>query len=203
MPIPGRKLPVELESPIDHQIIRVIEIIGPYIFFNKHLPIVSPNMITTISLLLSIMGIYEISNNNYRKGAILTFVGYMFDCWDGYVARRFNMGSQFGDLYDHLSDIFKILFLIVIIFKLKIHFKTKIAFIVVLSIFLMFSNIYLGCQEQYFGEESVLSVLKLLCPNKSMIKYFRFTGTGTFFLALSLFIYNIDTIDKYIVTKFA
>ena len=202
MALPGRKLPASLDSPIDVLIIRVIEIIGPYVFFNKHLPMLTPNMHTTVSLLVSIIGVYEISGKNYKNGAILTFIGYMFDCWDGYVARRFDMGSQFGDFYDHLSDIFKTILLLAIIFTLDIHRKTKILFIVVFGVFLMLSNIFLGCQEQYFGGKSVLSPLKMLCSDKSMIKYFRFTGTGTFFLVLSMFIYNMDVIDKYVSAHF-
>jgi len=202
MSSPGRKLPPSLDSPIDSLIIRVIEIIGPYVFFNKHLPMLTPNMHTTVSLLVSIIGVYEISGKNYKNGAILTFIGYMFDCWDGYVARRFDMGSQFGDLYDHLSDIFKTILLMAIIFTLDIHRKTKILFVVVFGVFLMLSNLFLGCQEQYFGGKSVLSPLKMLCPDKSMIKYFRFTGTGTFFLILSLFIYNMKAIDKYVSANF-
>ena len=195
----GRKIPNTIQSPIDDLILQVLETIGPYVGFNKHTPLLSPNMLTTASLLVSIVGVYEISRKNYRKGAILTFIGYVFDCSDGYVARRFDMVTQFGDLYDHLSDILKLIFLLAIIFTLDIHRKTKILFMMVFGVFLILSLLYMGCVEHYYpGEVSVLTPLKMLCPDKSMIKYFRFTGTGFFFLVISLFIYNMEAIDDYI-----
>jgi phosphatidylglycerophosphate synthase len=188
----GRKIESSIESPIDNLIISAIEIMAP--FFN--MLNITPNILTTISLLLSIYGVYHISIKNYKYGAILTFVGYIFDCCDGYCARRYSLGSQFGDLYDHMADIFKMLFLVAVLLKSDIKYKTKVLFISVFLVFTMLSNTYLGCLEQHTGTDCILSPLKMLCPNKSYIKYLRFTGTGTYFMVLSLFIYNMEAIDN-------
>jgi phosphatidylglycerophosphate synthase len=189
----GRKVQAPMDCPVDNGIIVIVKSLSPLL----HALHITPNMLTTVSLVLSVWGVYHINIGNYRYGGILTFIGYIFDCWDGYMARKYDMGTVFGDWYDHLSDIFKMLLLIFIVLNYTpIKYKTKVAFVIVLIVFMMLSNAYLGCLEHYAKIESVLSPLKMLCPDKSYIKYFRYTGTGFFFLVLSLFIYNMSAIDK-------
>ena len=43
----------------------------------------TPNKLTTISLIIGIYGIYLISVKNYKMAVIYIFIGYMFDCFDG------------------------------------------------------------------------------------------------------------------------
>ena len=35
------------------------------------------------------------------------FVGYFFDCMDGHFARKYNMVTEFGDMYDYITDLSK------------------------------------------------------------------------------------------------
>ena len=42
---------------------------------------------------------------NYIISAILYLTRYIFDCIDGFYARKYNMTTVFGDWYDHISDI--------------------------------------------------------------------------------------------------
>ena len=195
MSIIGRKIDYTIDSPIDNYILYIIEYVAP--LFN--LLNITPNILTTISLLLSINGIYHVSINNYKYGAILTFIGYMFDCSDGYIARRYNQGSEFGDIYDHTSDIFKMIFLVIMIIKSTINYRTKVIFMVIFCIFMMLSNAYLGCVELYQPTNCILAPLKMLVPDKSYIIYLRYTGTGTFFMIISTFIYNMYLIDNIII----
>jgi len=48
--------------------------------------------------------LYE--ENQFALSAFSYLISYMFDCWDGYYARKYNMESKFGDYYDHVSDMF-------------------------------------------------------------------------------------------------
>ena len=53
------------------------------------------------------------------------------------------MFSKFGDYYDHLSDIFKFIFILTIIYNSDIKRKSKIIFFSITSIFLLLSQISL------------------------------------------------------------
>ena len=96
-------------NPIDNILIDLSIYVGKplskYSFF-------TPNVFTTMSLVISLVGIYLIYNEIYKIGAILVFIGYFFDCLDGNFARAYNMVTHFGDLYDHISDLVKYILLI-------------------------------------------------------------------------------------------
>ena len=192
----GRKISRDNENPIDNILYDISgEVIKVFKIFNF-----TPNMITTISLLITLIGINNIYNGNYKIGAILYFIGYLFDCMDGNYARTYNMTSKFGDYYDHISDLMKIIILIICLYLLKIKRKTKILFIIIFLIFILLSFIHLGCQEKNNNEvndDTILKYLKPLCINKENIIYTRYYGVGTLQMIISLFIFNIKFINNY------
>jgi|TARA_B110000261_G_scaffold1530_1_gene1552 phosphatidylglycerophosphate synthase len=194
----GRKISRDNENPIDNILYDISgEVIKVFKIFNF-----TPNMITTISLLITLIGINNIYNGNYKIGAILYFIGYLFDCMDGNYARTYNMTSKFGSIYDPVSDHIKSIFLIICIYLLKINSKTKILFGIIFVIFSIISYIYIGCQEKIINQDnknkSVLEFLTFLCPNIENIKYLRYFGSGTTNFITSLFIFNIKFINKFI-----
>ena len=96
-----RKLPPEMEHPIDNLNINIGASLSPY-FKNLNF---TPNTLTTISLITGLLSVYYYTQQNYIYSAILFYISYMFDCWDGYYARRYQMISKFGDKYDHIKDV--------------------------------------------------------------------------------------------------
>ena len=156
----------------------------------------TPNKLTTVSLFISIYGIYLISVKNYKMACVRIFIGYMFDCFDGNFAGRYKMFSKFGDYYDHLSDIFKFIFILTIIYNSDIKRKSKIIFFSITSIFLLLSQISLGCQEILYGKKSFLSILLPLCPDPKYINITRHFGCGTLYLIICILIYNLDKLDR-------
>lgn len=192
----GRKISRDNDNPIDNTLIDISYKLGKvFKIFNF-----TPNMITTISLLITLIGINNIYNGNYKIGAILYFIGYLFDCMDGNYARTYNMTSKFGDYYDHISDVMKIIILIICLYLLKIKRKTKILFIIIFLIFILLSFIHLGCQEKNNNEvndDTILKYFKRLCINKENIIYTRYYGVGTLQMIISLFIFNIKFINNY------
>ena len=44
------------------------------------------------------------------------FISQVFDVFDGYLARRYNMSSKFGDYFDHIADAIKTILLFYILF---------------------------------------------------------------------------------------
>lgn len=64
----------------------------------------TPNGVTYLSTALTFLSLYYLSINKVHYAAIAYFMGYLFDCVDGRMARKYNMGSQFGMVIDMVSD---------------------------------------------------------------------------------------------------
>ena len=188
----GLKIPTHFENPIDNFLIFICDKLNT-LFYKLHF---TPNIITTLSLITTIIGIWCIYNAHYRIGAILIFIGYFFDCADGNYARKYNMVSKFGDYYDHISDVFKIILLAIIIYHLKIKNKTKIILLIIAIIFILLLAIHMGCQEKYYNRPSSLDPLKTMCRKKEHIKYTRYGGCGTFFVVLCVYLFFLKEINK-------
>ena len=164
-----RKIPPELEHPIDNLNINIGAILSPYF---KKLNF-TPNTLTTISLITGLLSVYCYTQQNYIYSAILFYISYMFDCFDGYYARRYNMTSKFGDIYDHIANYVVISLILWVIYKNYRKFddwQAYLPFGVIILIFI--SVVHLGCQEKYYNDDTnkkksmMLQVFKYLCPAK-------------------------------------
>ncbi len=190
----ARKIPEELENPIDNILIELAEKLNPYFYklgFN-------PNGVTTLSLIFGILSCYFYYLKYYLFSSISMFISYFFDVMDGNFARRYNMQTQFGDYYDHIKDtivLFTITYLILT--NKDLSFSLKILGFIVGLFFLFGSITHLGCIEQYvkksnskknIKESKFLSGFQQCCQNLSKIKQFRYFGTGTSNIFLSFFI---------------
>tara|TARA_B100000579_G_C22642814_1_gene762294 strand:+ start:31 stop:636 length:606 start_codon:yes stop_codon:yes gene_type:complete len=162
----------------------------------------TPNMLTTVSLVLTTIGIMKLYEHKYKLGSILIFLGYCFDCSDGNFARTYSMESQFGDKYDHTSDSLKILLFAIWLYKentINKKLKRNVVFVLIILSYLAF--MHLGCQEKNKKIEqnkSVLGTFIPLCNDKNMISYTRYFGGGTYVLLLCLFVYNIPYLNKLV-----
>jgi CDP-diacylglycerol--glycerol-3-phosphate 3-phosphatidyltransferase len=68
-------------------------------------PLLSPNQITTLRILVFVAGSAFLLFDHLHWWAIALFiVGGATDRLDGWVARRYGLCSQFGKIYDQLSD---------------------------------------------------------------------------------------------------
>lgn len=189
-----RKLPENLENPIDNKIIDYGKILYP-IYKRLHF---TPNTLTTISLILSLLSSYYFYNSNFVTSSILFFLSYSYDVFDGNYARKYNLVTKFGDYYDHIKDLVcGIIFLIVFYNKNRLSDPLKLISIIVVFIFLILSCLHLGFQEIYVTKNDsknisqYLSFLKKLADrqfihkNINLIKYF---GMGSFNLLVSIII---------------
>lgn len=183
-----RKLPNELENPFDNLVYVLVERISP-LFYHFGL---TPNSITSLSLLCGIYSAYLLFKKCYFLSILFYLLAYIFDCLDGYNARKYNMMSKFGDYYDHISDIFKFLLLVIVFYlQNKKLFWFVFPIIIIDSIFVM---IHLGCQESYYNknDSETLSFLGICPKDKSMAKkilrWSRYLGTGTSTLMIIFFI---------------
>ena len=67
---------------------------------------ISPNMVTSVGLVLVIAACYLFYNGQYGLGLLAGWVMTFLDTVDGKLARVTIQSSKFGHLYDHLIDLF-------------------------------------------------------------------------------------------------
>ena len=189
-----RKIPENYENPLDNKLIDICELTSEFAYNNR----ITPNMITTLSNISCVITLIFLFHLKFYLAALFFIISYYFDCMDGYVARKYNQTSAFGDYYDHFSDIVKLLLVLLALYYInKKKFFKVIPFIIIACIL---SFIHLGCQEIYSDSENsdFLSNVKVLCPitdkhnvtdNLEVTRYF---GCGTFNLVivLSIIYYN-------------
>ena len=188
----AKKIPTDLENPLDtitynmaYETNKIFKALG-----------FTPNILTTLSLAFTIFGILKLYQENYKLAIIFIYIGYYFDCSDGIFARTYDMKTDFGDKYDHMSDSLKILFLTVWFWNENNIDKKIKSYFGALFLFLgFFVLMQFGCQEKNNRDKqdvNVLGVLKKLCKDQDSIKYTRYLGGGTFILVFCVFLYNIE-----------
>lgn len=192
-----RKIDSEYENHIDDQIIELCSNVSSF-FESLNM---TANDITTLSLISGLASIYYLYDESYRLGAILFFISYMFDCLDGFYARKNNMVSKFGDMYDHVKDLIVLVGVDYIIFSRITKHRTEIYILLIILIILF--SIHIGCQEIHYShtnpdESPTLTLSKRFCPatnhndSKKIMEYTRFVGNGTFMAILTIVLYNLD-----------
>jgi phosphatidylglycerophosphate synthase len=184
-----RKLPYNLENPIDNFLVDFADTIDPA--FKK--AGFTPNGITTLSLITGILMNYLYYHNYYYSSAAMALSSYFFDCMDGNFARKYNMVTDFGDTYDHIKDILVLVVLLLLFFQKKISRVFKMVTILILIILVLFAIYHMACQERFIKKHKNLIVSKYLnnltqdCKDTTM-QYSRYLGCGTFYLVLVLVI---------------
>ena len=94
------KVGIEYENPIDNMCYDLAKSMLPY-FRSMNF---TPNGITTLSLLFGLAAICFLYNKQFIPFAIMYIISHFFDCLDGAYARKYDMVTDFGDWYDHITD---------------------------------------------------------------------------------------------------
>jgi len=182
------------QDPIDNAIYKSAKYVAPTF---KKLNFTA-NDITTLSNISMCITLILLLHAKYYWACLFVFLAYYFDCLDGFFARKYKQTSKFGENYDHISDIIKTLFLLIILFYIN---PTK--FIKVIPIFIIFNIItlaYCGCGDKIRNDDILLlSYTKQLCPitdvnnKKEVSKYMnilKYFGPGmTQILTIFVIIY--------------
>ena len=183
-----RKIEPAYENFIDSHLIDICEYMSDYV----HNMGITPNIITTLSVLFGLSAAVSLYKYRYYTACISWSISYYLDNLDGYVARKYNQTSTFGDYYDHFSDLTKFL---TVWYILYLTDSRKFYIVsIVLCIFSLLMLTHLGCQEKYYdkNESQSLDFTKDLCPvtlfktlpnTLNITKYF---GCGTFNLVIAL-----------------
>ena len=190
----GKKIPYVLENPIDAVFISL----GELIVDRLHDLNFTPNLITLISLYFGIFSSIAIINHYFFFASFLYLCNYILDCWDGLLARRYNLCTDFGDFFDHFKDYtVGAIILYVINFRLIFSLEIKLIFTCI-NIALFFSSIfYFSYQEKFYKRcnpkykysrffSSFIPYFNLE-PAEGLSK-FKWLGTGTYTMFLCSFI---------------
>lgn len=187
------KLSDNHECPIDTFIFKIVD---------KHLHIfhnlgMTPNILTTLSIVFGFLTAYQILRGRLLLAAIFWIIGYYFDCADGKFARKYNMVSKFGDLYDHLGDLLKVIVVSIALFSInKKGITVKQLFLIIIIIMLGFLQIiHMGYQETIYNkkdESPYLNIIRNFFVNEEKaeqnICYTRYFGCGTWYLFFTILI---------------
>lgn len=194
------KIDSKYENPIDIIMYKISAHIEPY-FLKLNM---TPNHITTLSLICGLLCVYYLDVKTSNIGLAVTFymLSFLFDCLDGYYARKNNMLSKLGDMYDHYTDLLVHIMIYYMLYK-RLSKDRFIYFNVLLVILLVGLAVQMGCQEKKYEEKvgkdkskkhsSYLNILKPLCvnPDKTML-ISKFFGSGTTTILFAIFILLVN-----------
>ena len=125
---------------------------------------VTPNNITTLCAFYGILSCYSLYNGYKYTAIFLSIVSYFFDVCDGIYARKYNMVTEFGDYYDHFTDLIQYVVYIGILIK-NYNLLNNHKLCIALIIQLILTSIYVGCIEQIYTNKSLnsLSLFRKSC----------------------------------------
>jgi hypothetical protein len=187
------KIPSTIDNPLDNLLYKLSDIANPY--FN--MLNMTPNMITTLSMVFTIFASGAIINNSPVSFVVLYLIAYFFDVADGSYARKYKMTSRFGDLYDHLKDVIGFSLICYIIF-IKYRKSLTVTPTLILATFSILFLTHMGCEQKYLNDSnSSLNIIKHLCPAdrpdkiRQIMVWSRHFGPGSFTLFFSVFVFWI------------
>jgi phosphatidylglycerophosphate synthase len=176
----GNKIDRKFENPIDNFILDYIcEPLSIICYSNN----ITPNTITLIGVINALVSYWFLYNYKIHYFILFFMFAYICDCLDGYLARKYNIESYFGDLFDHITDILQYILLIVILIK-KYNFLKYNKLIILSICFIILMFITQGCQEKIMNQNNnsqILSNFKKICSSsiEAKINILRFFGAGT------------------------
>lgn len=180
-----RKIPREFENPLDDILIDWADQMSVILRATNH----SPNVITTYSFVSALAALWALALGNIGWFGVLWALQYFWDCVDGHYARKYKMVTQFGDVYDHITDIIGTVGLAFLVYT-KYHPSPWIY--VIIGILAILLGIHTGCQQKVYNqqqsqnqqEEETMDSFKNMCQDTSWIRWTRFFGFGTFQVAI-------------------
>ena len=179
------KLEIDKEGPVDIVFLRLTEWITPFFHKTGH----TPNLITKYSLIMGLGAAYYLWKGFIGIFAALFLCSYLFDCVDGYMARRYHQETVFGDYYDHASDILKFLATLYV-FILKYSRDLLLPVLLSIGVLLAVSCVYIGCSQKYSKKagsngESI-EIFMSFCSAEDTIHWVKYCSSGTLMIAVVL-----------------
>lgn len=155
----------------------------------------TPNVLTTLGLIFSLLCIYYIYKRDARKAIAFLLLRMYFDFADGIVARKYNKISEFGDWYDHVVDTFAFAIpLLIVLYNTKHRWK----YIVPVAFFMITTTINLSCIENEYEQKTGLRGNSLQSIKNSCFspEIFKWMDNSTLYLVVIIVILNLCKKEK-------
>jgi hypothetical protein len=107
----------------------------------------TPNMVTLISTLFTLLSIYFLHIDNKQLAFFSYIFGYILDCVDGRMARKYNLSSNVGMALDCVSDNISNIILIIYILFTKPHNQKTVIFLIILILMSYMLSLSYGLTE--------------------------------------------------------
>lgn len=170
---------------IDNLIMRrICEPCAPILKSTNH----TANLISTYGCIFMIGALYNLYNDNIFRFSTYFWISYVLDCLDGYYARRYNMVTKFGDIFEHVRDVLSLLF-IVCICCYKYHVNMQVIMITLIACGLTCINV--ACVQNRFVDRSydeTLDIFKCVCFHNRLHDISMYYGVGMFMFTVQLLI---------------
>ena len=119
---------------------------------------ITPNALTFASYFSAIGAGILIAKEEFCGAALATFLAYLFDVWDGSMARTLDMCTNFGDFLDHYSDWAGIALYVYALVRIQFqkYFKQwQLVLLAVVTILLVvFLLVHVGCEEKLLNDDN-------------------------------------------------
>lgn len=173
----------------------------------------TPNMVTLLSTFFTFTAIYYFSINQKKYAILAYMMGYLLDCVDGKLARKYSMGSNIGMALDMVSDNISNLALFLFIIYNKQLCGTNLVLIILIGFFSFMLSISYGLNEAIASYEVTGSdnfyerrVTQLKEPKKNadlnevlLYDLFLKINQATYKTYKSIFpVYNKNQIDNWL-----
>lgn len=186
------KLGEDLENPFEVACLGVAEAITPAL----HAAGLTPNGVTTIGLVAGLGAAYCLWRGWIVAFVVLSAVNYVADCADGYMARRYRMVSEFGDYYDHVSDVAVHAALFAVVVMRYPPRMWVLFFAGVIGLYLGLGS-YLGCQQAHLhkkgeGRGETLDLLVGFCYSEETMAWARWFSVGMVRVAVTALVLAME-----------
>jgi CDP-diacylglycerol--glycerol-3-phosphate 3-phosphatidyltransferase len=122
--------------------------------------VLSPNLLTTLSILTSVAVAYCFAVGRFFLGPWLLFLAGLFDVWDGQVAKMTNRITTFGAFYDSFADRFcDFLYALGALYYFVVEEIYDVAFLLVAYMVLSSLISYVKARAEGLGLECNVGVL--------------------------------------------
>ena len=158
------------------------------IIYNKISPLIAPklveigitpNMITTLTLIIRTVLLYLLFNNYFVKHKFLIFIliwniTNFTDALDGYIARKYNMGSELGAKYDSFVDDSSYILLYIVLFKNIFVSNIKNKFLkIIIFVFILIDLLYISLSLTKLQFLKINNNKEELDITVKLIKYYK------------------------------
>ena len=114
----------------------------------------TPNMVTITSTIFTFLSIYFLHLDKKIHAVLSYIIGYILDCVDGKMARKYSMGSDLGMVLDATSDIISQSFLFGYLFLTRKFYTKNIIFFTIIILMTYIFSISYGLNEAIASYEA-------------------------------------------------